>query len=103
MRIMPILELRLCTIFGEHEKGANLFIAHSYNWAKVNPGNPLFMETVFCGGTSSFATARSTKKRKFKTYAKKALMTVKDWIRKGNPNVRGHCEALMNTKMAALK
>ena len=95
-------KLRLYAMFGEHSQGADLFIAHGYDWPEAAPGHPMFMEAVFCGGLSSFAMARTSKARKYRRQALKARSTVKDWIKKGNPNVR-HYEALFDAEKAVLK
>jgi hypothetical protein len=94
-------QLRLYTIFGEHEKCSRQFTAHGYDWPVVAPAHPMFMEAVFCGGLSSFVMARTTKKRKFRKIAKKAHSTIKGWSKKGNHNVKHH-EALLDAESAAL-
>merc|ERR1712232_1107665 len=62
-------QIRLCTIFKNHEESANLFIAHGYDWPKILPGHHMFIEVVFCGGISAFEMARMKKKGNYKKYA----------------------------------
>ena len=102
LAIIRTQKLRLYAVFGDHENGANLFIAHGYEWQQAAPGHPMFMEAICCGGLSTFAMARTSKNRKYKKFASKARATIKDWVKKGNPNVR-HYEALFDAERAALK
>lgn len=101
LAVIRTMQARLFLIFGEHEMGAKLFIAHGFDWPAVAPAHPMTMESVFCGGVAAFEMAQTTKKRKYKLYAKKARAKIKDWVRKGNPNVRHH-KALLDAEKDVL-
>lgn len=100
-------KLRLYAVFGEHEKGADLFSQHGFDWPAAAPGHPMFMEAVFCGGLSSFASARSDRKSKKSRKARKklglkALKTIKGWLKQGNPSVV-HQDSLLDAEKAVLE
>jgi hypothetical protein len=86
------------TWFGEHEKCAKLAIADFDSLAKVYLGSVLVTMDCFYKGVSLFAMSHSSKNKRYTKYAKKALMTIKRWVEKGNPNVR-HYEALLEAEM----
>lgn len=94
-------QIRLCTIFKNHEEGAKLYMSHGYDWPKVLPGHHMFTEVIFCGDISAFEMARMKKKGNYKKYALKARSTIQSQRKKGNPNV-GHYEALLNAEHDAL-
>ena len=105
LAIINTLETRLCVVFGEHEKGANMFRDHGYDWPTAGPGHPMFMEMVCCGGLSSYIMARTTsgkKNRNYRKYAFKARSTIKGWAKHGNPNIQ-HFEALLDAEHDVLK
>lgn len=101
LAIFRAQKLRLHAIFAEFEEGADIFKAYGYDFPDAAPAHPLFMATVFCGGVCCFAMAQTSKRGKFKKYAKKARSTVKSWVGQGNPNVK-HCLALLDAENAAL-
>jgi hypothetical protein len=98
--IMQAQQSRMCVIFGEHKKAADLSMT-CFEWPKVAPGNPVFQAALFCGGISSFEMARKSKERRYKKHADKIHSTIKSWVRKGNPNAI-HYDRLLDAEKAAL-
>mmetsp|Transcript_172 Transcript_172/g.590 ORF Transcript_172/g.590 Transcript_172/m.590 type:complete len:351 (+) Transcript_172:2-1054(+) len=91
----------LFAVFGSFERGAELAIQKTDEFAKASPGNAAAVHDTFLRGIPLFAMARRTKQAKYKNHAKKILKTVKGWISKGNPNVK-HYVSLFQAEQSAL-
>jgi predicted ATPase len=98
---IDLYRMWLYTIFGAHELGAALAIANGDSYAKKVPGISVSMVDAFNRGISLFAMARRTKQKIYKKHALKVAAIVKDWFKKGNPNV-GHFKAIFDAEASAL-
>ena len=99
--IFLLLKSFLCVHFGNHEQGAALAMQRGNRFYEESPGLPVGMPDPFLRAMSLYAMARKTGKSKYARHAKRARATVKDWLKKGNPNVYHQLE-LLNAERAAL-
>eukprot|EP00526_Cylindrotheca_closterium_P001715 CAMPEP_0113611520 /NCGR_PEP_ID=MMETSP0017_2-20120614/5600_1 /TAXON_ID=2856 /ORGANISM="Cylindrotheca closterium" /LENGTH=1077 /DNA_ID=CAMNT_0000520473 /DNA_START=45 /DNA_END=3278 /DNA_ORIENTATION=- /assembly_acc=CAM_ASM_000147 len=91
----------LLLFFGEFELAAELAIQRGEGYKKVVLSWFLVMMETFQRGVALYAMARRTKKRLYKSHARKILGTIQGWIKKGNPNVH-HYDWLLRAEEAAL-
>ena len=91
----------LCSVFGEHERGAKLALERGDLFFKYSGGLPYAMPDTFHRGISLFDMARRTKKSKYKRAAKKTLSTMQKWVQSNNPNVV-HKAAILEAELHAL-
>lgn len=100
--IYQVLQTFLCSIFGEHERGAQLALDRGDAFFQVTAGCPQAMIDTFHRGVSLFDMARRTKKKKYKRAAKKTLSTMRKWSKQDNPNIV-HTLTLLEAEQLVLK
>jgi hypothetical protein len=91
----------LYAIFGKHELGAAHAMANSKFFFEKFPSYPPAACCPYYMGVSLIETARKTKKRIYRTKAKKMVNKINIYIKKGNPNVR-HYQLALEAEMLAL-
>lgn len=97
-----LFQVFLFALYGEHVKGAELALKVGADACrKTFPGSPMLLWDALFKGLSSFAAARSTKKRKYRKIGFVMYKRVKQWISQGNPNVN-HIAALFEAEIDAL-
>ena len=93
--------LEYLVLYGEYEQAADFAIKIGEQFAEKCPSHFFGMMETFHRGVALYAMARRTKKRKYKTHAKRIRKTIKTWMRKGNPNVE-HYLLFLNAEQAAI-
>eukprot|EP00980_Cylindrotheca_fusiformis_P012095 scaffold2923_cov121-Cylindrotheca_fusiformis.AAC.5 len=88
-------------VFYDIEAAAKRAIKDGDKFAEMAPGNFQNMLETFHRAIALFATARRTRKRKYRSQADKLASRIEGWVRSGNPNVR-HYHASMKAEQAAL-
>jgi predicted ATPase len=95
-------EVLLLNILGDFDQAANIAIEIGDAFSKSFPGEFSAVIETFHRSLSLYAMARRSNEWKYKWKANKIRKTVKNWIQKGNPNVR-HYYLLLSAEHAALK
>jgi len=93
----------LFTYFGEHAKQADFMIKHGHDYfAKAHVASPNIMIDTYMKGVSLFAVARQTGKKKYARLGQVCRTKVRNWLEKGNPNVK-HYDSLLDAEFLAFK
>ena len=96
-----LYKIFLCAHFGEYKLGAELASELGDKNLKEGLGVPGNIVDPFARGICLYAMARQTGERNFIRHANKARSTIRDWAKKGNPNVV-HMLKLLDAEKAAL-
>jgi hypothetical protein len=106
-QIWSVLQGYVYTVFGEHQKGAELATGiGAHGLMNAMPGSSLAYLDAMVKGLSCIAVARQFKKdgvttfRKYIRLAKAMLKKVNKWVLQGNPNVL-HLKALFEAEFNA--
>lgn len=93
----------LKTFFGKHISAADDYIKHGPNCVtKIFVASHSAVLDVYLKGMSCYAAARDTKQKKYGRMAKKLHAKIKNWAKKGNPNVTRY-DLMLNAEKLALE
>eukprot|EP00980_Cylindrotheca_fusiformis_P026083 scaffold15311_cov136-Cylindrotheca_fusiformis.AAC.5 len=90
-------------VFYDIEAAAKRAIKDGDKFAKLSPGSFHILFETFHRAIALFATARRTRKRKYRSTANKLTKRIEGWVRSGNPNVSHYHKALLAEQAALNK
>lgn len=96
------LKTLLAFFFGEIELGSALALDYGEDFAKQNPGCPGVVQVRLHCAVCCFAMARTSKQRRYLSYAKRLSRIIKSWVGKGNPNMI-HYDSLLEAELAVVE
>ena len=94
----------LAAYLGDYQTGADLAIVWTDRCSKLSPGQPITVPLRFCSALCCYATARTTKKRKYLKEGKRHHKYLRQWGERSkahNPNCV-HLEMLLSAELDAV-